>query len=48
MSDRKSVSSILTAARTLGGFTYEELKEIIDEIHFKVFGKTLQERNFSC
>jgi len=41
------IDGYLTAARALDGFTYEELQSIIDEIHFKVFGKTLQERNLS-
>jgi len=41
------IDGYLTAARALDIFNFKELKEIIDEIHFKVFGKTIRERHLS-
>ena len=37
----------LIAARALEAFDYEELKEIIDKIHFAAFGKTIEQRRRS-
>jgi len=37
----------MTAARALDIFNFKELKKTIDEIHFNVFGKTIQERRLS-
>jgi len=42
------IDGYMTAARALDIFNFKELKEIIDEIHFKVFGKTIQERRLSA
>ena len=33
--------------RALDAFSYDELKDIIDKIHFKAFGKTIDERRKS-
>jgi len=41
------IDGYMIAARALDVFNFKELKEIIDEIHFKVFGKTIQERRLS-
>lgn len=41
------IDGYLTAARALDVFNFDELKEVIDETHFKVFGKTIQERRIS-
>ena len=41
------IDGYLLAARALDAFNYDELKKKIDEIHFKVFGKTIQERRLS-
>jgi phenylalanyl-tRNA synthetase alpha subunit len=41
------VDGYLLAARALDACNYDELKKTIDEIHFKVFGKTIQERRQS-
>jgi hypothetical protein len=43
----KYIDGYLTAARALGVFDYEELKKIIDKIHFDAFGKTIEERQKS-
>jgi len=37
------IDGYLTAARALEAFDYEELKEIIDKIHFAAFGKTIEQ-----
>ena len=44
---QKYIDGYLTAARALGAFDYEELKELIDKIHFDAFGKTIEERRQS-
>ncbi|OPY81946.1 MAG: hypothetical protein A4E71_03349 [Smithella sp. PtaU1.Bin162] len=41
------INGYLTAARALGAFDYDELKEIIDNVHFNAFGKTIEERQKS-
>jgi len=41
------IDGYLTAARALDVYSYDELKQIIDKIHFKYFGKTIQERRQS-
>lgn len=41
------IDGYLTAARALDVFNFKDLKEVIDETHFKVFGKTIQERRLS-
>ena len=38
------IDGYLTAARALDAFDYDDLKEIIDNIHFNTFGKTIEER----
>jgi hypothetical protein len=38
------IEGYLTAARALDAFDYKELKEVIDRIHFKAFGKTTDEK----
>ena len=37
----------MAAARVLNVLDYEELKEIIDKVHFNTFGKTIEERKQS-
>jgi hypothetical protein len=37
----------MAAARVLNVLDYEELKEIINKVHFKAFGKTIEERKKS-
>jgi len=44
---KKYIDGYLTAARALNLFQYEELKDIIEKIHLKAFGKTIQERRMS-
>lgn len=44
---QKYIDGYLTAARALNVFDYEELKEVIDKIHLKTFGKTIKERKKS-
>ena len=41
------IDGYLTAARALEALDYEELKEIIDKIHFAAFGKTIEQRRQS-
>jgi len=41
------IDGYLIAARALDVFSFDELKKTIDEIHFQVFGKTIQERRQS-
>jgi hypothetical protein len=41
------IDGYLTAARALDVFDYEELKDLIDKIHFEAFGKTIEERRKS-
>lgn len=41
------IDGYLAAARALDAFSYDELKDIIDKIHFKAFGKTIDERRKS-
>ena len=41
------IDGYLLAARALDVLSYDELKEVIDDTHFKVFGKTIQERQQS-
>ena len=44
---KEYIDGYLTAARALNIFQYEELKDIVEKIHFKAFGKTIQERRLS-
>lgn len=44
---QRYIDGYLIAARALDVFSFDELKKTIDEIHFKVFGKTIQERRQS-
>jgi len=44
---QRYIDGYLIAARALDVFNFDELKKIIDEIHFQVFGKTIQERRLS-
>ena len=44
---KQYIDGYLTAARALNIFQYEELRDIIDKIHFKAFGKSIQERRLS-
>jgi hypothetical protein len=41
------IDGYLTAARAPDVFDYEELKDLIDKIHFEAFGKTIEERRRS-
>ncbi len=41
------IDGYLTAARALDAFEYDELKNIIDKVHFNAFGKTIKERHKS-
>lgn len=41
------IDGYLTAARALDVFDFDELKKIIDGIHFNAFGKTIEERRKS-
>ena len=46
--DRKQyITGYMAAARALNVLDYEELKEIIDKMHFKTMGKTIEERRKS-
>jgi hypothetical protein len=38
------ITGYLNAAMDLDVFTHQELKAIIDKVHFKAFGKTIEER----
>jgi len=38
------IDGYLTAARALDVFAHNELKEIIDQVHFAAFGQTIEER----
>ena len=44
---KKYIEGYMAAARALDIFSHEELKEVIDKMHLKVFGKTIQERRLS-
>jgi hypothetical protein len=44
---QKYIDGYLTAARALDVFSNKQLKDIIDKIHFKAFGKTIEERRQS-
>jgi hypothetical protein len=37
----------MAAARVLNVLDYEELKEVINKVYFKAFGKTIEERKQS-
>lgn len=41
------IDGYLAAARALDVYSYDELKQIIDKIHFETFGKTIEERRKS-
>jgi hypothetical protein len=41
---RQYIKGYMAAARVLNVFDYEELKEVIDKVHFNAFGKTIEER----
>jgi hypothetical protein len=42
------IDGYLTAARALDVFDYDELKKIIDNIHFNTFGESIEERRKSA
>ena len=44
---RQYIKGYMAAARVLNVLDYEELKEIIDKVHFNAFGKTIEERKQS-
>jgi len=44
---KQYIDGYLTAARALNIFQYEELKDIVEKIHLKAFGKSIQERRMS-
>ena len=44
---KQYIKGYMAAARALNVFDYEELKEVIDKMHFKAFGKTIKERKKS-
>jgi len=41
------IDGYMTAARALGACDYEELKVLVDKVHFEAFGKTIEERRRS-
>ena len=41
------INGYVNAAIDLGVLTFEELKPTIDKVHFKAFGKTIEERRKS-
>ena len=44
---KQYITGYMAAARALNVFDYQELKEIIDKMHFKALGKTIEERRQS-
>ncbi|MFZ1037831.1 MAG: hypothetical protein WAN57_11545 [Smithella sp.] len=44
---KQYIKGYMAAARVLNIFDYEELKEVIDKVHFNAFGKTIEERKQS-
>ncbi len=44
---KQYIRGYIAAARVLNVLDYEELKEIINKVHFKAFGKTIEERKQS-
>ena len=44
---KEYIKGYMAAARVLNVLDYEELKEIINKVHFKAFGKTIEERKES-
>ena len=44
---KQYIKGYMAAARALNVLDYEELKEIINKVHFKAFGKTIKERKKS-
>ena len=44
---KQYIKGYVAAARVLNVLDYEELKEIIDKVHFNAFGKTIEERKQS-
>jgi len=44
---KQYIKGYMAAARVLNVLDYEELKEIIDKVHFNTFGKTIEERKQS-
>ena len=44
---KQYIKGYVAAARVLNVLNYEELKEIINKVHFKAFGKTIEERKES-
>src|SRR5208337_1802336 len=44
---KQYIKGYVAAARVLNVLDYEELKEIINKVHFKAFGKTIEERKQS-
>jgi hypothetical protein len=44
---KEYIDGYLTAARALNIFQYEELKDIVEKIHLKAFGKSIRERRLS-
>lgn len=44
---KQYIKGYMAAARVLNVLDYEELKEIINKVHFKAFGKTIEERKRS-
>jgi len=44
---KQYIKGYMAAARVLNVLDYEELKEIINKVHFNAFGKTIEERKQS-
>ncbi len=44
---KQYIRGYIAAARVLNVLDYEELKEIINKVHFNAFGKTIEERKQS-
>jgi hypothetical protein len=44
---KQYIKGYMAAARALNVFDYEELKEVVEKVHFNAFGKTIEERKKS-
>ena len=44
---KQYIKGYMAAARVLNVLDYEELKEVINKVYFKAFGKTIEERKQS-
>ena len=44
---KQYLEGYLTAARTLDAVSYVEIKAVIDEAHYEIFGKSIEERRLA-